>query len=163
MGDPALIHAGEGRKLSPRVVALWRMNVLLWAAALAMAGGIAGRLLGLPLHAAVTAMALAAAGAVLAIVFPRARYRNWVFAVGDADVVIRRGVWWRTTSIIPHSRIQHVDTAHGPLERKLGLSSVVIFTAGTVGASITIPGLPADEADELRDRLATLCRTGEPV
>lgn len=163
MGDPTLIPDSDARALDPRVVRLWRWQALVWPAVLAVSVGAAGWLLDLRYQAAIAAPAVMLAGILVALVSPPARYRCWSFAVRDADVVIRRGVLWRVTSIVPHSRIQHVDTTNGPLERKLGLSSVVLFTAGTVGASITIPGLPATEAAELRDRLAALARTGEAV
>jgi len=163
MGDPTLIDDANAGRLSPKVIGLWRLNLLLWTAFIAGAAGAVGWMLDLRTPGSVVAGAAAVAGMVTAILLPPAQYRSWLFAVGDSDVVIRRGAWWRVTSIVPHSRIQHVDTTHGPLERKLGLSSVVLFTAGTVGASITIPGLPSDQANELRDRLAALGRTGESV
>ncbi|NIR44291.1 MAG: PH domain-containing protein, partial [Gemmatimonadetes bacterium] len=43
-----------------------------------------------------------------------------------------------------------------PLQRWLGLTALVIFTAGTRGADAEIPGLAADEAIRLRDELARL-------
>ena len=149
--------------LSPKVVHVWRIGLLLWALTLAAAAIAAGNFAGRPRMGAVAAAVLAFGGLTFAVFWPPARYRGWGFAVREDDVVIRRGVWWRTLSIVPHQRIQHVDTTHGPLERALGLSSVVLFTAGTVGASIAIPGLAIAVADDLRDRLAALGRSGESV
>ena len=163
MDDSALIPEPNAKALDPRVVLLWRIEALTWTAGLALAVGIAGWLLEFQYASGVAAAGVILAGILTAMLWPRARYRSWSFAVGDSDVVIRRGVWWRVTSVVPHSRIQHVDTTHGPIERRLGLSSVVLFTAGTVGASITIPGFPTAEAGELRDTLAELGRIGEAV
>lgn len=151
------------RPLSSRVVQLWRAALLLWTLVLAGGAATAAAMTAGGRYPALAAAAVGATGVVLAVLWPPVRYRSWGFAVRDDDVVIRRGVWWRTMSIVPHARIQHVDTTHGPLERSLGLASVVLYTAGTVGASITIPGLPVAEADELRDRLAALGRAGEAV
>jgi membrane protein YdbS with pleckstrin-like domain len=149
--------------LDPRVVRLWRVQALVWTVGVALSVGAAGWLLDFQYESLAAASVMMLAGLLAALLWPPARYRSWSFTLRDSDVVLRRGVWWRVTSIVPHSRIQHVDTTHGPLERKLGLSSVVMFTAGSVGASMTIPGLPAAEADELRDTLATLARIGEAV
>ena len=55
--------------------------------------------------------------------------------------------------MIPFSRLQFVDTRQGPLDRMLGLSSLVLHTAA-VGSSTSIPGLPTPEAEGLRQRLA---------
>ena len=40
-----------------------------------------------------------------------------------------------------------------PLERAHGLASLILHTAGTHEATLVIPGLDADEAARLRDRL----------
>lgn len=163
MDDSALVGDAGAKALDPRVVLLWRVQVLVWATGLASSVGVAGWLLDFQYQSVAAASAVMLAGILAALLWPPARYRSWSFALHDADVVLRRGVWWRVTSIVPHSRIQHVDTTHGPLERKLGLSSVVLFTAGTIGASMTIPGLPTAEAGELRDKLAALGRIGDAV
>jgi len=151
------------QSLSPSVVQLWRISLLIWTIILAAAAAVLGAVAARAEHAALAAGVVGAAGLVAVVRWPPARYRSWGFAVREEDVLIQRGVWWRTVSIVPHARIQHVDTTHGPLERSLGLASVVLFTAGTVGASIAIPGLPAAEADELRERLAAVGRVGEAV
>lgn len=142
---------------------LWRISLLSWTAVLALGVAVLGAVIGRELPGASMALMIGAAGAALALRWPGARYRSWGFAVRESDVLLRYGVWWRTVSIVPHARIQHVDTTHGPLERALGLASVVIFTAGSVGAALTIPGLSVAEAEELRDRLAVLGRTGDAV
>ena len=49
-----------------------------------------------------------------------------------------------------------MDTRTSPLQRWLGLSSLVIYTAGTRGADVEIPGLTADDAERLREELAEL-------
>lgn len=168
--------ASELHSLSPSVVKLWRTRILLRTLAMLVAAGVFGTVAGLgrldvlaafaPVAlpaAAIVAAVAGLAGGALAILWPPARYRSWGFAVRQHDVIIRCGVLRRTESIVPHARIQHVDTTHGPLERAFGLASVVLFTAGTVGAALVIPGIPAAEADELRDRLAALGRFGDGV
>lgn len=163
MDDSALTLDTDAKALDPRVVVLWRAQALLWTAGIATSVGIGGWLLDFRYMSLIGASVALLTGILVALLWPPARYRSWSFALRGSDVVLRRGVWWRVTSIIPHSRIQHVDTTHGPLERKLGLSSVVVFTAGTVGASMTIPGLRTGEAGELRDRLAELGGVGDAV
>jgi membrane protein YdbS with pleckstrin-like domain len=93
-------------------------------------------------------------GLGLAIVWPPLQYQSWGFRLGEADLYVRRGVLSRTTSVIPHRRIQHVDTRRDLLERWLGLARLVVYTAGIRGAEITIPGIAAEEAETLRDYLA---------
>lgn len=122
-----------------------------------LAAGV-GALLWTGTDAGITALALAATTACLAAMgfLPAARYRAWSYQLRERDLVLRRGVLWHAVSVVPHSRIQHVDTRRGPLERWLGLARVVIYTAGSVGGALTIPGLAATDAEALRDHLATI-------
>jgi len=68
-------------------------------------------------------------------------------------VLIRRGVWWRTEMFVPRSRIQHTEINQGPLDRRWGMASVAIHTAGTRLERIIVPGLTRALAEALRDAL----------
>ena len=68
-------------------------------------------------------------------------------------VLIRRGVWWRAEIFVPRARIQHTEVNQGPLDRRWGMASVGLHTAGTRLEHITLPGLPRDVAEQLRDGL----------
>lgn len=72
------------------------------------------------------------------------------YRVRQEDVHFFQGVIWHHSKHLPFSRIQHVGTASGPLERWLGLRRLIFYTAGSVGADLSIPGLPVKEADRLR-------------
>jgi uncharacterized protein len=111
-------------------------------------------------HGVLTA-GLAIIGAVIAL--PPLRFKAWGFAVRDTDLYLRHGILFRTTSIVPHARIQHVDTRHGPIDRWLGLATLVVFTAGTRGAIVSIPALAMDTAESIRDQLAELSGAGDAV
>ena len=52
------------------------------------------------------------------------------------------------------SRVQHIDLQRGPVERRFGLSTLVIHTAGTRHNAVSTSGLDADDAEALRDHLA---------
>lgn len=140
-------------RLDPRVVRVWRLGSAISTAAVTLAAALACALAEASLLWALLVLALGVAEGVL---HPRAAYRAWSYTVGEEEVRLRRGVWWRRESVVPLSRIQHVDTQQGPVERALGLATLVLFTAGSVGARLAIPGLAAARAEALRDRLAAL-------
>ena len=153
----------ELRSLHQRAITLWRLTTLgRGAVATAVVLGIEIAF-GLPVPTGVLTTAAAVLAVVAAIAIPPARYRAWGFALRERDLFLRRGILFRSTSIVPHARIQHVDTRHGPIDRWLGLAGVVVFTAGHRGAIITIPALEADEAEEIRDRLAAESGVGDAV
>ncbi len=80
-----------------------------------------------------------------------ARRRGW--AVREHDLIYRSGVIWRKTVILPFARIQHVETASGPIERLFGLRRVKCFTAGGISADLSILGLDVDSARRVRQYL----------
>lgn len=146
-------------RLDPRVRVVWLAGALFTALVVGAAAGIANRFtLGLGLWVGPAAfVALLGLGAVFALV----RYRVWRFEVQSDAVYLERGVLTRVNSVVPFVRVQHVDSQRGPLERLAGLSSVVVYTAGSRGADITIPGLTPERADAIQERLRRLAIESE--
>ena len=101
--------------------------------------------------------ALLAAGVVtgLLLVAVRRRYEAWGYVERADDLLVRRGVLVRRTSVVPYGRMQYVDVTAGPLARRFGLATVTLHTAAAA-TDASVPGLQAAEADRLRDRLAAL-------
>nr|WP_026161507.1 PH domain-containing protein [Corynebacterium ciconiae] len=75
------------------------------------------------------------------------------WAETEDELLIRRGRLFYSLTVVPYGRIQFVDINNGPIERSLGLKNIELHTASSTSDS-TIPGLPADEAVELRVRLS---------
>lgn len=86
------------------------------------------------------------------------RWRAWGYAERDKDLVLRRGVLVRRLTIVPYGRMQFVDVTQGPLERILGVSTVVLNTAAAA-TDARIPMLKDEEAHRLRDQLTQLGET----
>lgn len=83
-------------------------------------------------------------------------YRSWRYVVRADSLYLGRGVFTRVRTVVPYVRVQHMDTKRSPLERLLGLSTLVVYTAGSRGADVTIPGLTPDRASTLQQRLERL-------
>jgi len=159
--EDALPDLSALRPLEPRVMKAWRAAWLIRAGLAALAAVVL-LLLGRGLMAVAAAVFLLACFAAIAFL-PRARYRAWGFQLRPAGLLVRHGLLWRTVSVVPHARIQYVDTRRGPLERAFGLATVVVYTAGSRGAAVRIPGLDAADAEALRDRLAALGEADDAV
>jgi len=89
------------------------------------------------------------------------RYQVWVYQVREDSLYLERGVLVNRRTHVPYVRIQHLDTSRGPLERWLGLSTLVVYTAGSRGADISIPGLEPVEARDLQQRVKRLAIEAE--
>jgi membrane protein YdbS with pleckstrin-like domain len=85
--------------------------------------------------------------------WPAVRFRRTAYQVSDHGIRIRRGVIWRSISSVPRSRVQHTDVAQGPIERAYDLATLIIYTAGTHEASVSLGGLKHETALLIRDHL----------
>ena len=85
--------------------------------------------------------------------WPAIAYRHAFYRVDDLGIEIRRGVYFREVINVPRSRVQHTDVSQGPLERRFGLGTLVIHTAGTANSEVTLTGLEHALAGRIRDHL----------
>ena len=85
--------------------------------------------------------------------WPAIAYRHASYKVDAQGIEIRRGVFWRTVVTVPRSRVQHTDVSQGPLERRLGLGTLVVYTAGTDHARVSLGGLEHARALRIREQL----------
>jgi membrane protein YdbS with pleckstrin-like domain len=139
--DPALLRLRQGL-----VLALVAAPGALSPLVLLLVGG-------LPEAVAAAVAALVLTG--LALVAVERRYLAWGYLEREDDLLVRRGVLVRRTSVVPYGRMQYVDVTAGPLARRLGLAMVTLHTAAAA-TDASVPGLRAEEAARLRDRLAAL-------
>ena len=92
---------------------------------------------------------IGAAGAFIA-------YRRWkatAWKLDDTGLHLRRGRLWRKEVLVPRSRVQHLDIERGPIERRYGVATLVVHTAGTRQHALRLAGLEDADAVALRDAL----------
>ncbi len=90
-------------------------------------------------------------GGIEALVVPR-QVRAIGYAEREEDLIVRRGIMFRSLTVVPYGRMQYVDVTAGPVDRALGLATVRLHTA-SAATDATVPGLTAGAAALLRDRL----------
>lgn len=148
--------------LERRVLSLWRIRSSLalgaWLALVVAASAGAGRVL----PGVAIALVLAVAGGLLVRWWTSLVWRSWQFRVGGGALHLRHGVLTRRESTIPYHRVQHIDLEAGPLERRMGLTSLILRTASASSDS-TVPGIDAADAEALRARILALVGTGDAV
>ena len=88
-----------------------------------------------------------------AVRWPKRAYQHISYRVDDQGIEIRRGVFWRVVINVPRSRVQHIDVSQGPIERRYGLGTLVIYTAGTDHAKVEVEGLEHGRALRIREHL----------
>lgn len=157
------------QRLDPRSVSAARLGG--WTFTLIMllvvGGGVVAALAGTGAPAiswiASAAIGLALFGGLAALTHfgPQIRYHTTWLQLDADGLEYEHGWMWRHQISVPRSRIQHTDVTQGPYERRFGLATLVIYTAGTEHASISIEGLSHQAALALRDAL--LSRDAAPA
>jgi membrane protein YdbS with pleckstrin-like domain len=84
---------------------------------------------------------------------PLKRYAARGYQMGDDRLRVVRGLMWRKDTVVPFGRVQHIDVERGPIERRYGLATLVVHTAGTHNASVSLPGIGEDDALRMREAI----------
>jgi len=94
---------------------------------------------------------------VMMAITPR-QARAYGYQLREDDLVFRRGILWQRIVAVPYGRMQLVDITHGPLDRGFGIAQLKLVTAAAT-TGVTIPGLPQQAAERLRDTLIEVAET----
>ncbi len=62
-----------------------------------------------------------------------------------------KGILWRSDTVVPFGRVQHIDVDQGPIERALDIATMTLHTAGSHNASVKLPGLRHETARTMRE------------
>jgi len=93
-----------------------------------------------------------------ALVLKTFEVRNIAYQVREHDLSYRKGILVKSVQTVPFVRVQHAELSQGPVQRRFGLSTLNVNSAGP---DLSIDGLGADEADRLR--ALVIERAGELV
>lgn len=151
LANPAFdVFDVEWRKVSPRLIPVRMISVAIFL-------GLPGLVTIWPAVVVGAWMWLLPGGllaltAWLAWLIPR-QVRAIGYAELDDDLMIRKGLMFRSLSVVPYGRMQYVDVGAGPIARKMKLAAVQLHTA-SAQTDASIPGLPEEEAGRLRDQLS---------
>ena len=158
---PVSGHVAEWERLDPRYVTLERRTGAASSAALGVTwlalaiGAVA--LTPIPARYRVPIFIIWAVASAARLAWSQYRpileYRYSSFLLDGDAIEIRRGALFRHVISVPRSRVQHTDVSQGPLERRYGLGTLHIYTAGVSHAQVPLPGLAHSRAIEIRDAL----------
>lgn len=86
------------------------------------------------------------------------RYTFHRYEMTSEDLAFQKGYFFRSTTIVPINRIQHINTEQGPFLRKEHLIEMRIHTAATTHR---IAGLDGDEAKLLRNQIIEMVKAAK--
>ena len=137
-------------RVSPKAVGWWRLKAAITTVVLMTPQIVLLLVFGPPVRTVltVTAAVTVLVGVAYVLLVPPLRFRIHRWEITDEAVYTLSGWLNREWRIAPISRVQTVDTGHGPLQQLLGLATVAVTTASSRG-TVDIAGLDAADAAEI--------------
>ncbi|MFY8048161.1 MAG: PH domain-containing protein [Erythrobacter sp.] len=89
----------------------------------------------------------------LVIRIPQSRYNARGYQISADRLRVVRGLLFRSDTVVPFGRVQHIDVHQGPLERFFGIATLTLHTAGNHNAGVALPGLGEELAREMREEI----------
>lgn len=153
------------RLLGEQARAYWTLSGLAMGVPAVLVAVLIGRGLqdegGIPDAVGTVAPFLAAAWALWRVAgVPTLRWRRWRWELRPEELDLRHGLVTEVRTIVPISRVQHVEVRRTPLASALGLSEVVVHTAA---GTTEVPAMDERAAVAVRDRIADLARVPDDL
>ncbi|WP_067782163.1 PH domain-containing protein [Actinomyces vulturis] len=153
IGDPFNPLGVTFNPVSPALIKVRLIATALTILPIAIAFGFFAHLFSVPWLYAGTAVSVLI-GVWLGWLIPR-QVRAMGYARTSEDLLWRKGVMFRSVTVVPYGRMQYVDVNEGPIARHYGIATVTLHTA-SASTDATIHGLPKEEAAQLREQLSAL-------
>lgn len=153
------LREAPSQRIAPTALKAWRIaasivNGILWLLVITL--GILTYIYGFSKwYVTIATILVLVLLCLFVLIIPRIRYQRWRYEIFDKEIYIQHGLIIVTRTIVPMTRVQHVDTTQGPILKKFNLAGVQISTAATLH---TIPALQEKDAIQLRDRISELAR-----
>ncbi len=152
-------------QLDPRARTLWQLSgAIMTGIVLVIAALIGFVLLRFTGAAPVGVIGLGALAVIVSALWiwpiPQVEWRHWRYEIDEEEVDLQHGWLVVTRTLVPMAQIQHVDSRRGPLERRFGLATVILYTAA--GAN-EIPALDDAVAGDVQGRIARLANLNQQL
>lgn len=151
------------RRITPRAIRAWQWSAAFGNLTWFLIPLIYGTILGVDSRIHITMLIILFLTVFLLwlasiFILPGLRWKRWRYQVTENEIDLKRGILILQRTLIPLSRVQHVDTRQGPVLRYYRLASVTISTAATTHE---IPALDEETADQVRDVISRYARLAE--
>jgi membrane protein YdbS with pleckstrin-like domain len=142
----------ELTSLHPNYVKALRLSAILTSIPFLIAGLIGEVAAFLPWPGLILGP-IAVIAMLLILRLPMRRYTAKGYNMSTDRLRVVRGIWWRSDTVVPFGRVQHIDVEQGPIERSFGIATMTLHTAGSHNASVHLPGLEESLARAMREEI----------
>jgi len=78
-----------------------------------------------------------------------------MYVLRDKDISYKAGLFTKTITTVPFSRIQHVEIDEKPFSRIFNLASISVYTAGDSSDDLEIKGINKEKALQIKEFIST--------
>ena len=75
------------------------------------------------------------------------------YCVREQDITLFKGLISKKVITQPICRIQHIEVKRGPIDRRVDLAKLHVFSAGDIAQTFEIPGLDVTLANSIRNEI----------
>lgn len=75
------------------------------------------------------------------------------YCVREQDITLFKGLIFKKVITQPICRIQHIEVKRGPIDRRVDLAKLHVFSAGDIAQTFEIPGLDVTLANSIRNEI----------
>ena len=150
------------KQLPPAIKKVWLarsiITLVVWLIVLAVAIGVCVWLSWWGTWQTVLAVIIAALAFINFLVTAlliNYNYRWTRYQIDRDTFSVQKGYFFRSLTVVPYTRVQHIETEQGPLLRHYGLVSLTVSTAVDTHE---IPGLTPPEAQSVLEQIASLVK-----
>ena len=146
----------ELTRLHPNYKLLMRIGALVLGIAILIGGIVLDGILqanALPIPFGVVSVPALILAVFVFLRIPNARFNARGYQISRDRLRVVRGVLWRSDTIVPFGRVQHIDVDQGPIERALDIATLTLHTAGNHNSSVKLPGLGHELATQMREEI----------
>lgn len=146
-------------KVDPAYKTALRISVALTAIPVAIGAGVLETVLagagqgGWPIPFGVIIGLVVFLALAVIIRLPGRRWHARGYNMGADRLRVVRGILFRSDTVVPFGRVQHIDVDQGPIERALDIATMTLHTAGNHNASVKLPGLKHETARAMRETI----------
>ena len=102
-----------------------------------------------------------AAAMVVNLIIANKAWKFKGYALRENDITYRSGLVFAKTTTIPYDRLQQVSVKQNPVSKLFSMYSVEVFNGAQGMASLTIPGLTEERANQIKDILIQKLKNDE--
>jgi hypothetical protein len=95
---------------------------------------------------------------VIIMIWPLLSYSKKSYLVREHDILYQSGVIWKSFKALPFNRLQHIELSRSPVDRTLGLATLIFYTAGGSYGDLRINGFTDDVANKIREQILSIMK-----